>query len=129
MRNVHELIYRSRSAGPFDRAEIGRILASARRINGANDVTGLLLYSDQSFLQVLEGDEPAVRETFARISDDRRHHDIVVLADGPLVERRHPDWTMGFHHLDGGLVGPGEELDLDRARALLALHAPQAEAS
>lgn len=123
---MHELIYRSRSAGPFDRTEIGRILASARRINAENGVTGLLLYSDESFLQVLEGEEAAVRETYARIQGDPRHRDLVVLSDGPSERRSYPEWTMGFHHLDGVLVGPGEDLDLARAREMLALHAPSA---
>lgn len=123
---MHELIYRSRATGPFDRAEIGRILATARRVNAENDVTGLLLYSDESFLQVLEGGEAAVRATFARIRVDPRHRDVTLLADGPAERRQHPDWTMGFHHLDGepGRVGPG--LDEAGARALLALHAPHA---
>lgn len=123
---MHELIYRSRSAGPFDRAEIGRILATARRINAENGVTGLLLYSDESFVQVLEGEEGAVHETFARIRADPRHRDVTLLADGPAERRRHPDWTMGFHHLDGGpgQVDPG--LDEAGARALLARHAAHA---
>lgn len=123
---MHELIYRSRAAAPFDRAEIGRILATARRVNAENGVTGLLLYSDESFLQVLEGDEDVVGATFARIEADPRHRDLVVLVDGPVASRAHPDWTMGFHHLDPepGRVVP--ELDADGARALIARHAPQA---
>jgi hypothetical protein len=123
---VHELIYRSRATAPFDRAEIGRILATARRENSQRGVTGLLLYSDASFVQLLEGDETEVHATFARIQDDPRHTDVTVLVDGPIVQRAHPDWTMGFHHLDGepGRVGPA--LDAAGARALLALHGPTA---
>ena len=109
--HVHELIYRSRSAGPFDRTEIGRILATARQRNATDGLTGLLLYSDDSFLQVLEGEVDTVRRTFARIGQDPRHRDLTVLADGPVDARRYPDWTMGFHHLDGFLVAPGEVLD------------------
>lgn len=116
---MHELIYRSRATGPFDRAEISRILATARRVNAENGVTGLLLYSDDAFLQVLEGDEAAVRETFGRIEGDPRHDEIAVLADGVLADRAYPEWTMGFRHLDEALVGPGEVLDLTRARQLL----------
>jgi hypothetical protein len=123
---VHELIYRSRATAPFDRAEIGRILATARRVNAEHAVTGLLLYSDQSFLQVLEGDEADVRATFARIEDDPRHTDLAVLVDAPIERRAHPEWTMGFHHLDGEPGEVGVDLDAAGARALIALHAPQA---
>lgn len=121
---MRELIYRSRSAGPFDRVEIGRILATARRVNATCGVTGLLLYSDASFLQVLEGEEADVRATFARIRDDPRHQDLAVLADGPVARRRYPDWSMGFHHLGEPLVGPGQVLDLATAREALARTAP-----
>jgi len=116
---VHELIYRSRATGPFDRAEISRILATARRVNAENGVTGLLLYSDDAFLQVLEGEEAAVRETFGRIQADPRHAEVTVLAEGARDGRAYPDWTMGFRHLDTALVGPGEVLDEARARDLL----------
>lgn len=125
---MHELIYRSRSAGPFDRTEIGRILATARLRNAADGLTGLLLYSNDSFLQVLEGETDAVRRTFARIREDPRHRELTVLADGPVDGRRHPGWSMGFHHLDGSLVAPDEVLDLARARRLLELHARHATA-
>ena len=36
-------------------------------------ITGLLLFIDGGFLQMLEGEERAVRELYTRIAADRRH--------------------------------------------------------
>lgn len=120
---MQELIYWSRSTGAFDRELIGSILATARRRNAEDGVTGLLLYSDAAFLQVLEGEAATVEATFARICSDARHQDVTVLHAGAIERRRHPGWAMGFHHLVDPLVPPGEGLDLARARRLVTEHA------
>ncbi len=49
-------------------------------------------------MQVLEGDRPAVTETFARISKDRRHWNTNVLLDRD-APRAFGDWSMGFTRL------------------------------
>lgn len=126
---VHRVIYSSRATGPFDRAALAEILATARRGNAEADVTGLLLYSDRTFLQVLEGSEEAVRATFARIAVDPRHTEVTVLVDAPTDVRTHPDWSMGFHSLDGFLADADLVRDPARAEALLSLHASNATAS
>jgi hypothetical protein len=48
----------------------------------------MLLYAFGNFLQVLEGDESATDEVFAKISADDRHHDILVISEviGPLPQ-------------------------------------------
>ena len=51
-------------------------------------------------MQVLEGPEENVRSTYARISRDPRHHDIMTLREGRLAERDFPEWWMGFKAID-----------------------------
>ena len=96
-----ELGYVSTAAGAFGREALAEILTTARTLNGKNGVTGLFLYYGGHFLQVLEGTEDAVRETFARIREDARHHDIAVLFEETINASLYPDWSMGFQMLDG----------------------------
>lgn len=135
---LHEIVYASRATGDTTRDDLRAILASAHRHNAEVGITGLLLYSDASFLQVLEGDEGAVRSTFARIAEDPRHDGVRILADRDLVERRYPRWTMGFDHLDAARVAelvPGAEVgrplaavvDGDAAERILADHRAHAK--
>lgn len=57
-----QLIYVSTANHLLSELEIRQILDSSIRHNTPQEVTGLLLYSDGSFMQVLEGDEAAVMD-------------------------------------------------------------------
>ena len=79
---------------------LGDILDSSVRRNRQNDITGMLLYSEGHFMQVLEGDEPAVLATYQRIWDDRRHHCLTLLQAHSVAQRCFTDWSMGFRQLN-----------------------------
>lgn len=96
-----QLGYVSTARGAMRRADLLAILTAARRINDENGVTGLLLFENGHFLQVLEGTEEAVRETFARICEDGRHGDVKVLFKGETAQAEFGEWSMGFQALDG----------------------------
>ena len=69
---------------------------SSRRNNETADITGALLATDDCFAQVLEGEQETVEETYARITRDRRHVDIVLLLKEPVAERQFHKWSMAF---------------------------------
>lgn len=81
-------------------AELGPILESAERHNGADGITGMLLYNDGNFLQVLEGTHSKVRAAFERIRQDARHGNITVLSEEEVPERHFPGWSMGYRQLN-----------------------------
>lgn len=80
--------------------ELKRILEVSRRNNARLQISGMLLYKEGLFFQVLEGDESPVRQLFTLISMDRRHHSIVMVDEGPIAARSFSDWSMGFRNLD-----------------------------
>lgn len=84
--------------------EVPRILDNARTINRRNGVTGLLLFNGERFLQLLEGEEQAVRDTFKRISADPRHRGIALLGTTTSDRRAFQNWDMAFERLTG--TGP-----------------------
>lgn len=77
-------------------AEIDRILATARRRNAEVSVTGAMLFNEDWFVQLLEGEEADVRATFERIAVDPRHEEVQILFDSATAERRFPEWSMAF---------------------------------
>jgi hypothetical protein len=107
MRLVH-LAYVSTSRLGGDpqrwRPEVDRIVASARRLNAANGITGYLMFDGVEFAQILEGDEPAVMGTFLRILADRAHAQVNVLVRGAILERRFADWRMGLALREGDMA-------------------------
>ena len=95
-----QLIYLSSLTDIKMEHEIGKILESSVRHNQEDGITGMLLYANGNFMQVLEGEAEAVEKTYARICADPRHYDIVNLIREPITERQFSQWSMGYLHLN-----------------------------
>jgi hypothetical protein len=96
---MHQLIYLSSANKKFTDDELKELLRKAREKNMTLQLTGMLLYIDGNFIQVLEGDEKNVTELMKIISVDQRHSGILKLIGKTVTERIFPDWTMGFKSL------------------------------
>ena len=89
------LLYASRPASPLTASVIDTILAQSQDGNQAKGITGILCFSDELFLQVLEGGRDAVCELFNAIVRDERHKNVRILGYEEVPERRFGGWTMG----------------------------------
>lgn len=94
--DLHRLIYVSAARESLDPAEIDGLLAISRRNNDRDAITGLLIYHDMTFIQLLEGPPEAIARCFGRITGDPRHGEVSRLIDGPTETRSFPEWQMGF---------------------------------
>ena len=99
MSELYQLIYVSTATAEYDADTIRSILESSVRRNAENGVTGLLLYSQGSIMQVLEGTGDAIAETMKRIVADERHFSVTELLYDPIPERDFGTWSMGFHEV------------------------------
>ena|ERR1700761_465952 len=93
---MKQIIYISVSAHPMSEDELVDILQAARKKNASMDITGVLLYSGGTFIQVLEGPGAHVNRVFESIEKDLRHKNIIKLVDKVESKRNFGDWTMGF---------------------------------
>lgn len=98
---LFHLAYVSTETQQFSAEALIALLTEARETNGNRNVTGLLLYREGSFYQVLEGAESEVMSTFNLIKGDPRHDSVRVLFQGGASTREFADWQMGFLNLDG----------------------------
>lgn len=94
---LYHLVYQSVASSVLEESELERVLARSRAWNTAHGLTGVLLHCHGSIMQVLEGPRAEVQAIFARIARDRRHCNVVKLADGPIAGRQFAQWSMGFH--------------------------------
>jgi Sensors of blue-light using FAD len=97
---MYYLVYLSAATQWLNETELLKILSVSRINNSRNHLSGVLLYGNGTFIQLLEGDREQVRETFDRISNDDRYKGITQVANGELVERNFPSWSMGFKSVD-----------------------------
>ena len=101
---MQELIYASAAQTLFDPLQLGAILEVARRNNARLKVTGMLLYHEGSFFQVLEGEAETLRTLYARIKQDPRHRSLVELSRRDIERPSFGAWSMGFVSLDPRLL-------------------------
>lgn len=99
---LHTLLYTSAATHEMNMQEIKEILVSAREFNTKHQITGLLLYHDRTFMQVLEGEQETIHELFDSICDDDRHTSVSLTWEEAISTRTFPDWAMGFRALDEG---------------------------
>ena len=96
-KDLVELSYLSEAVSDMSFLGLMRLLESARAFNQKNGVTGILLYDNQQFAQVVEGERANIMKVWKRIQDDKRHHRIELLEIKEISERSYPDWLLRFY--------------------------------
>ncbi|UXY08761.1 diguanylate phosphodiesterase [Kosakonia sp. ML.JS2a] len=88
------LIYRSRLNRTVDPSQLTNLVERASLRNSQLQVTGILLFDGDHFLQVLEGPLASVNAVFERIKRDHRHGNVVELLRDFAPRRRFVDRGM-----------------------------------
>ena len=89
------LMYASRAARTFGAEELNAVLRQSTSNNPRQGVTGVLCFSGEIFLQVLEGGRSQVSALYNRIAQDPRHRDVVLVSYEEIDERSFAGWAMG----------------------------------
>jgi hypothetical protein len=97
---MYYLIYISTAVKLMSQKELADILTISRKNNMANNITGILLYSQGTFIQALEGDAEIVTETYNKIQKDNRHKNHITLITGTSNQRVFTDFSMAFISID-----------------------------
>ena len=90
------LVYVSTSINEVDSDTLQSILSTAQTNNDAHDLTGLLVFDDKYFVQLIEGGRSAVSQLLGNLYRDTRHKDLVVLGFDVVHQRPFPNWSMQF---------------------------------
>lgn len=97
---MYELLYSSTAKKDLKEEDISNILETARDFNLKNNLSGCLVFHNNKFIQILEGDEGIVKELFAKIEKDKRHKNFILIEKGLKAERLFKNWTMAYYNLD-----------------------------
>ncbi|AUS05992.1 BLUF domain-containing protein [Pseudotamlana carrageenivorans] len=79
---------------------LNELYSAAKANNSKNHITGVLVYKNHNFLQVLEGAQELVDETFERIKNDSRHNNIFKVISTSIEGRIFEDYNFGFTVID-----------------------------
>jgi hypothetical protein len=124
---VIQLVYASAATRPFSPDDLEVLLEKSRARNRFYDVTGILLYHNGSFLQVLEGPELGVGTIFASIERDPRHRHSKVLVRQSLERPEFGDWAMSFTNTSLVLQRPSGLVDYHRTLPAMVSGATEAK--
>jgi Sensors of blue-light using FAD len=92
----HSLVYVSVASIEFSREKLTKLLSQSRHFNSENGITGLLLFDEGHFMQLLEGKKKMIENLMARIKKDSRHREVEILEEGTASDRQFSDWSMAF---------------------------------
>ncbi len=62
-------------------SDIAKLMDFVRLHNNSINITGILIYSEGNFFQILEGKEEIVKMMFEKIKKDSRHYNIIKMLD------------------------------------------------
>jgi len=96
---MYFLIYVSSATHEMNHEELAEILDTARKENAKSSITGMLLYKEGNFMQMLEGKKERVLKLYEKIKNDPRHKDVITVIEREEPIRSFPDWTMGFQDM------------------------------
>jgi hypothetical protein len=94
-----QVSYISQATAPMSAEDLLSLLLQSRRNNAARGITGMLLYGNETFLQVIEGEDAAVDALVERIGGDARHSGVKILARKSVPGRQYSDWSMSFERV------------------------------
>ncbi len=97
---MYYLIYISSAAIPFSSDDLLFLLERFREKNKRLGITGMLVYRDGSFMQMIEGEKQVVLDLFETIREDTRHCGVIKIMSGDVLRRSFEDWTMGFSNME-----------------------------
>ncbi len=97
---LHEIVYMSLACDAMSPTQLAALMDRARAHNQAAGITGMMIYHEREFMQLLEGERSVIEALFDKIADDPRHQQVYRLWDAPIATRNFDDWTMGFVSVD-----------------------------
>ena len=106
-----QLAYSSDAHGNLASGEVFEIIETSASNNLRDDLTGMLIFANDRFFQIIEGEPAAIDGLMARLQADPRHHSIEVLHRHEIRERSFPRWRMERVRIANGGV---PEADLSK---------------
>ncbi len=93
---THSISYVSTADPSLRQEALSSLLDTTKHRNEKSNISGILLYADGNFMQVLEGHQEQVERLFEKICLDARHSNVIKVAS---MDYKHPifkGYASGF---------------------------------
>lgn len=92
----YAICYVSNVSIDIDENEVDNILHYSQEKNKEKNITGVLLYSDGNFFQILEGEETKIKNLFSTIKEDSRHKGILTIFKKKIMKFTYDGYVSDF---------------------------------
>lgn len=96
---LSQLVYVSTRKSSCTAEEIEKILSSCKKNNPNFNITGCLVYSENKFIQYLEGDSKEILGLYDKIKTDDRHENAIMVSYCSIKQRVFPSWHMATQRI------------------------------
>ncbi|MGB8703808.1 MAG: BLUF domain-containing protein [Gillisia sp.] len=93
---MHYAIAYVSTATDLERSEVENILEKSEKNNNKNDLTGILLFSEGNFFQIIEGEKEKILELYQKIKDDERHHNLIQIFGKDIHKESYDGYEAAF---------------------------------
>ena len=99
---IHTIVYISSYTGTAESIDenLRNICTIAKSFNILHNITGVIFYHNQNFLQLIEGEKADVELLMKKISADTRHTNITTIVNKEVGSRGFGKWNMDAFNLD-----------------------------
>ncbi|WP_299215434.1 BLUF domain-containing protein [uncultured Aquimarina sp.] len=77
-------------------AEVNKLFEFVKLHNDSQNITGILMYSDGNFFQVLEGEHDLIQNLYKKILLDPRHYNIIKIFDRAITNCSFSEYHSSF---------------------------------
>ncbi len=105
----YAISYVSTASPKLSEDGIEEILTRSEDKNNKKGITGLLLFSEGNFFQIIEGEEMRVKSLFQTIKEDQRHHNLIKLFEKPIKKDSFDGYKCDF-------ISENARFDISRLR-------------
>ncbi|RYY03259.1 MAG: BLUF domain-containing protein [Gammaproteobacteria bacterium] len=94
------MVYISSAILGLNDRQIANIVRTSQINNEQLGITGILLYNNGNFMQLIEGEEEKVEALYEKVRGDRRHTGVTLLLKEPITHKNFDNWVMGYRNID-----------------------------
>jgi len=92
----YAISYVSTASRNLEEEKIENILRISEENNNKNNITGLLLFSEGNFFQIIEGRKEEIAELYNKIEKDSRHHNIIKIFEKRIYKEAFDGYKSDF---------------------------------
>ena len=96
MSALRQVVYISQATRDFTEADLDELVKVSDNNNRKHGITGAMLYLENAFIQVIEGEDSDIAQLLKNLYADTRHRDIRIVSDSVVPARNFQNWSMGI---------------------------------